>query len=527
MAITWGTIVYGPDGRSAFRLGYEIGSNNTTQVSVNIYAETRWSIQDTRFQLDISVDSTSIHSAKQSINTYRDTTNWGLAGASSNIVLLKSFSNSTAGTHTFSASLKCTATNSDALLYGRTCSCSSSFTVTSPPTTPSLPTVTQTPAVLKVAFEQHSTVGFTIHVQTDYFDINNASLLIPTWTAKYGQGTYGELVKWYLADKVTHTYNGVTYHHKYTVPFSDHNSSMNTTYYTHFYWTRTGAAEGGCANNGGTSFTPDTTAPQILAVHPVQINTDTYYVYIQTDSTTKSVQIPTWTSSGGQDDLLWTSAVKETNTIENVTYNWRGTVSRHDHRPSGSSDLAYGIYITDPYVYNGYDSASTRTSINLVDRNLAPPKNCFVKLNKDTRAIDYGFTWPTLTDYSPVMDRVDIYLNYSDSPILPAADDASWTLLSSVKESDLDTNKRYSNSFNQGVQIERLAGKYIFIKLRAYPTSLYSDAFSSAIVFTYEYIPNGQEKDIIKIKNQNDFISGLVKYKLADGSWQPCITEFK
>ena len=92
----------------------------------------------------------------------------------------------------------------------------------------------------------------------------------------------------------------------------------------------------------------------------------------------------------------------------------------------------------------------------------------------------------------------------------------------------MDTNKRYLSSFSQGVQIERLAGKYIFVKLRAYPTLRYnSDVFSSAIVFTYEYIPNGQEKDIIKIKNQNDFISGLVKYKLADGSWQPCITKFK
>lgn len=118
MAITWGSIVYGPAGSSGtgLRLGYEITKNGKT-TTLKIYSETRWSIQDSRFWLDVTFNGSSIVSQKQSIYTYRNTTNWGKTGDNSNIQLQYTYETEVSGEYTFSASMKSTATNTDALLY--------------------------------------------------------------------------------------------------------------------------------------------------------------------------------------------------------------------------------------------------------------------------------------------------------------------------------------------------------------------------------------------------------------------------
>lgn len=95
-------------------------------------------------------------------------------------------------------------------------------------------------------------------------------------------------------------------------------------------------------DGGEVTIINDTEAPYVQEVQISNISLDGYKVTVTATDNIQvtSVKIPTWTASGGQDDLIWHEAVQVS---ENT---WEYIVKKSEHNNE------FGTYYTDVYAYD-------------------------------------------------------------------------------------------------------------------------------------------------------------------------------
>lgn len=509
MAITWGSKVYGPSGssRDGYRLGYEILNNNSSTVTLKIYVETRWSVQDTRFNLSVNVNNSNVVDEKVSIYTYRNSTSWSdETGNTQNVIELKSCNVTTPGTFSFSAALSCTATNTNAILYGATCYCSGSGTVYSPPVS------TGTPVITGYTAKQDGKSGIHVYIATS----NAYSVHVPNWTDANGQDDLA--THWPLATQQTNVIDGVTYNWYYHISFSDHNNEMGT-YIIHMY-----AFDniGTTSVNAGQTFTPVTTYPTVNNVAIVQKNSSGFYVYVNATNA-DDIRVPVWTAPGNtpeldvihQDDLIWHVAVKETNVIDGISYEWRAWIPVSEHNNE------YGLYQVHVYAYNGWGKAPEETkNVAYIAKNPCNnPTGCVIDLyESNADYLYYDFTCPEEVDYFARFDWIEVYIGSSTT--LSSNTVSNWTNIGPINKSDLDENLKYHGEISKDVFTIN-PGEYVFIKLRAIATNWgYAYSMNSNEVITSKYYESGNEVSTTNCKFNNKFVGGTVHKKGNDNNWK-------
>ena len=150
---------------------------------------------------------------------------------------------------------------------------------------------------------------------------------MPTWTEKNGQDD----IVWHEASVSGNT---ATFY----VPVSSHNDETGT-YYTHVYVYDVLGRE---TIKGVTVTVPSTVkAPIIIEATVSDITAKGYRVNVtfSAPAGVKEVQMPTWTSKNGQDDLVWHIA-----SISGNTATFYVPVSSHNNES--------GVYYTHVYVYD-------------------------------------------------------------------------------------------------------------------------------------------------------------------------------
>ena len=214
------------------------------------------------------------------------------------------------------------------------------------------------PEIVRWTYYQNSYDGFYVYIYT----LRTASLSVPTWTDLGGQD---DLI-WHSATSQGNTIRGQYYNWAVYIPRSSHKNEIGH-YTTHFY---AYAANGTSVSAGGGYQPPNVTAKTIK-----QTDADGFNVYVNTVAAT-NLSIPTWTDSGGQDDLIWHQAIKETNVVDGVTYAWKLYVKFADHK----NEL--GKYILHFYVNNEYSEG------------LCAATDSFTPLAKAQLKVDCCEVWP-------------------------------------------------------------------------------------------------------------------------------------
>ncbi len=162
---------------------------------------------------------------------------------------------------------------------------------------------------------------------------NIEQVKFPTWTEKNGQD---DLVNpWIVGERISRD----TWRIK--VPFSEHNFETGL-YNTHVY------AFDKYGNVGGIGSFSTNVSGGIGGASNSDLSGVSYDVFIYgVDDNVVKVQFPTWTDSGGSDDLEWINGVKVAKGV------WRGTViySKHNNET--------GKYFTDIYTDGKYSGGTT------------------------------------------------------------------------------------------------------------------------------------------------------------------------
>ena len=184
--------------------------------------------------------------------------------------------------------------------------------------------------------------GYFVHVEM-YAKYGIREILYPTWTEKDGQD---DLI-WYrgeMTEKKDNIYFASLY-----VPTADHNRETGT-YYTHLYITdNTGKQQYRdftitVPESEGTT-TPsdpsDASLLEILSMTTSEVTASGYRVTVTFDSraSVKEVEMPTWTTADGQDDLIWHKAQ-----IEGNTATFYVPVSQHG---DASGEYTTHVYVRD------------------------------------------------------------------------------------------------------------------------------------------------------------------------------------
>ena len=154
-------------------------------------------------------------------------------------------------------------------------------------------------------------------------------ILMPTWTQAGGQD---DLI-WH---KASVSKNTATFY----IPVSGHHGESGT-YITHIYvWDQKGsyALKGVNVQVPKTQQTPSA-APEIKEAAVTELSSSGYRVTVQFTAAAgvKEVLMPTWTQSGGQDDLIWHQAE-----INGSTATFYVPITSHKNE--------HGAYITHIYV---------------------------------------------------------------------------------------------------------------------------------------------------------------------------------
>ncbi len=165
---------------------------------------------------------------------------------------------------------------------------------------------------------------YTISVPvSDSYGISK--VLMPTWTSANGQDD----IKWYTAT----VSNGVA---TYTVDFKNHNYETGT-YYTHIYV----YDNAGKYTTKSVTVTVTNAAPTISNVTISSVTTQGYTITCNVSDSygISKVYFPTWTTSDGQDDIVW-----GVGTVSNGVATYTVKVSDHNYE--------YGDYVTHVYAYD-------------------------------------------------------------------------------------------------------------------------------------------------------------------------------
>ena len=93
------------------------------------------------------------------------------------------------------------------------------------------------------------------------------------------------------------------------------------------------------------------TPPEITKWTYEQNGVNGFTIYIRTENA-DTLQVPVWTVNNNQDDLIWyvDSVIKENNTINEITYNWKVYIPFSNHNGE------MGDYATHFYAYNANGS---------------------------------------------------------------------------------------------------------------------------------------------------------------------------
>ena len=157
---------------------------------------------------------------------------------------------------------------------------------------------------------------FDITISDAYHPAGIKSVSLPTWSSKNGQDD----IHWYTADKQA---DGI---YKYTVKLSDH-SYQSGEYNVHLYYNTN---DGKMVGIGGVKHTVPTNNNKETGVISVKNNADNTFDIVISQVTSpagvKSVSLPTWTTSGGQDDIHWYTADKQAD----GTYKYSVKLSDHN-----------------------------------------------------------------------------------------------------------------------------------------------------------------------------------------------------
>ena len=207
-----------------------------------------------------------------------------------------------------------------------------------------------------------------------------ASVYMPTWTEKKVNGNDQDDLVWHSA-----TISGDTA--TFYVKTSDHKNESGK-YITHVYvFDKKGRSvvDGAAANVPAKPVV--NTAPSIKSVNASGISSDGYTLTVNFSAPAgvRSVQLPTWTSANGQDDIVWHSASVSGST---ATF----YVKTSDHKNES------GEYITHVYLYDKNGKLAP-----VVGKTVTVPKK--TSSGTQTKTYVYGGV-----DYTPVFDAA-FYLN--------------------------------------------------------------------------------------------------------------------
>ena len=183
-------------------------------------------------------------------------------------------------------------------------------------------------------------------------------VLVPTWSTVNGQD---DLI-WHTATKQN---DGSYVAH---VKSSEHKNSTSE-YHSHVYYIQNNGEQVGV---GGTTTQVAIGKPPVKASGKVTIQNknnlagtfDVIVSDIVAPNGLKEVQVPTWTSNKGQDDLVWHKAIKQSD----GTY--KATIRASEHKNES------GEYITDVYLVqeDGSKAGLPRLKTFVIDQNQATPK---------------------------------------------------------------------------------------------------------------------------------------------------------
>ena len=170
---------------------------------------------------------------------------------------------------------------------------------------------------------------------------------LPTWSNVNGQDD----IIWYTATKQT---NGT---YKVTVRAVDHKFSTGL-YHIHLYYIQN---NGKLVGVGGTTTELSFGRPQgKVTIANNNPETGTFDVLISNVSSPygiREVKVPTWSSIGGQDDIIWYTAKKQANGTYKVT------VKATDHKKSTGEYNIHVYYIQDNNQLVGVTGTTTTVSI--------------------------------------------------------------------------------------------------------------------------------------------------------------------
>ena len=183
-------------------------------------------------------------------------------------------------------------------------------------------------------------------------------VLVPTWSTVNGQD---DLI-WHTATKQN---DGSYVAH---VKSSEHKNSTGE-YHSHVYYIQNNGEQVGV---GGTTTQVAIGKPPVKASGKVTIQNknnlagtfDVIVSDIVAPNGLKEVQVPTWTSNKGQDDLVWHKAIKQSD----GTY--KATIRASEHKNES------GEYITDVYLVqeDGSKAGLPRLKTFVINQNQATPK---------------------------------------------------------------------------------------------------------------------------------------------------------
>ena len=183
-------------------------------------------------------------------------------------------------------------------------------------------------------------------------------VLVPTWSTMNGQD---DLI-WHTATKQN---DGSYVAH---IKSSEHKNSTGE-YHSHVYYIQNNGEQVGV---GGTTTQVAIGKPPVKASGKITIQnknnlTGTFDVIVSDIvalNGLKEVQVPTWTSNKGQDDLIWHKAIKQSD----GTY--KATIRASEHKNES------GEYITDVYLVqeDGSKVGLPRLKTFVINQNQATPK---------------------------------------------------------------------------------------------------------------------------------------------------------
>ncbi|MBC3889898.1 hypothetical protein GH810_16455 [Acetobacterium paludosum] len=170
------------------------------------------------------------------------------------------------------------------------------------------------------------------------------NISVPVWSETGGQDD----IKWYSATKQSDGSYSVT------IDIKDHNYDCGT-YYIHCYGTDTSNLTTFLGDTSVNISTTPMTASKITASfadNMITVNIDG----ITAPNGIQSILVPTWSDNGGQDDIVWYTATKQSNGSYQVTID----AKNHNGDSGPYSIHVYGVEADGRNVFLGNTSVSVR-----------------------------------------------------------------------------------------------------------------------------------------------------------------------